>query len=140
MEQRAKTDRFTATMGVVPGYFHLNDGATLLEDVARIWQEEAAKVFSTTNCYVGAVCSPSLTVYNVAWGCPLGGERTVLLTGERNPFYYADGEVYRACAVVVLGLVAKRLEQATTQLSFSTVDFHYLDFREDGKREPDPKG
>lgn len=32
--------------------------------------------------YVGAVITPAKTVYHTEWGCPVGGENTVLITGS----------------------------------------------------------
>ena len=78
--------------------------------------------------YVGAVISRSKTVYNVDWGCPVGGEDTVLITGECNPQYTKLAD-YKSAVVETLRQTALALGQSTTQLCFLEAEFEYLDFR-----------
>jgi hypothetical protein len=123
-----KTLKFFASLGIVAGYGHNNDVETPELTAGKAWQEAAAAVFNETGTYVGAVISPSRTVYNIDWGCPVGGEVTVAITGECNPAYTAL-DAYRSAALEVLKRAALALGQSTTQITFSEVDFEYLDFR-----------
>jgi hypothetical protein len=125
-----KTVKFFASLGVVPGYGHDNvtdDNAAVI--AGHAWQEAAASVQKETSTYVGAVISPARTVYHVDWGCPVGGEKTVLITGECNPEYTAV-DSYKAAVKETLKRTAQALQQSTTQLTFQEVEFEYLDFRE----------
>ena len=124
-----KTVKFFANLGVVPGYGHENvTDESAIKIAGNAWQEAAASVFGEKKVYVGAVISPARTVYNTEWGCPVGGEVTVAITGECNPEYTKIDD-YKAAVVEVLTAAAKKLGQSTTQLTFQEVEFVYLDFR-----------
>jgi len=124
-----KTIKFFASLGVIPGYGHDNVTDSSAVDIAgNAWQEAAAAVFSSTGTYVGAVITPARTVYNKDWGCPVGGEKTVGITGECNP-EYTDLAAYKAAVVETLKRAALALGQSTTQLCFLEAEFEYLDFR-----------
>ena len=126
-----KTIKFFASLGVVGGYGHNNVAITDANAVAiagKAWQQAAGAVMKKYGTYVGAVISPARTVYHKDWGCPVGGEITVAITGECNPVY-TDLTAYKAAVLKVLKRTAKKLGQSTTQLTFSEVEFEYLDFR-----------
>jgi len=125
-----KTVKFFASLGVVPGYGHENvTDETAIKIAGNAWQEAAAAVFSEKNVYVGAVISPARTVYHTDWGCPVGGEVTVSITGECNPEYTKIDD-YKSAVVETLRQAALKLGQSTTQLTFQEVEFVYLDFRQ----------
>lgn len=123
-----KTIKFFASLGINEGYFHTNtikDSPTKI--VGEIWQENAKKEFETSGIYVGAVICNSKTVYNVDWGCPIGGETTVLITGEYNPnFYQKSNEKWKQSAINVLKNCSLLLKQSTAQITFVECDFHYI--------------
>lgn len=124
-----KTVKFFASLGVVPGYGHENvTDANAIEIAGNAWQGSAAKVFTETGTYVGAVVTPARTVYNKDWGCPVGGEITVSITGECNP-EYTKLDDYKKAVIETLRQTALKLGQSTTQLTFQEVEFVYLDFR-----------
>jgi hypothetical protein len=124
-----KTIKFFASLGVNPGYFHNNASAltetTVTEIVGQVWQEKALEYFNETQRHVGAVISPSKTVYKTEWGCPVGGEDTVLITGECNPAF-EKVEFYQEAVKEVLRRTAIELGQTTTQVTFQKAEFHYL--------------
>ena len=123
------TTKFFASLGVIPGYGHENvTDASAVDIAGNAWQEAAAKVMAASGTYVGAVISPARTVYNVDWGCPVGGEITVAITGECNPEYTKLAD-YKSAVVETLRQAALALGQSTTQITFSEVEFKYLDFR-----------
>ncbi|MFA5183939.1 MAG: hypothetical protein WC456_00250 [Patescibacteria group bacterium] len=125
-----KTTKFFASLGVVPGYGHDNATDASAVDIAgNAWQAAAAGVFAEQKVYVGAIITPARTVYHKDWGCPVGGELTVLITGERNPQYTAE-ENFKTAVVETLKRTAQALKQSTTQVTFQEVDMEYLDFRE----------
>lgn len=124
-----KTVKFFASLGVVAGYGHKNETTEPAELIAgKAWQEAAAEVMTATGTYVGAVITPAKTVYHLDWGCPVGGENTVLITGECNPEYTKIDD-YKVAVVETLRQTALALNQSTTQLTFSEVELEYLDFR-----------
>ena len=82
---------------------------------------------------MGAVISVSKTVYDREWGCPLGGEDTVLITGDRNPDFddpqmsvWMNIAKFQDSALKVLTAVSKRLKQSTSQITFEETDFCYI--------------
>lgn len=124
-----KTIKFFATLGLHEGYFHENNSVVEYWGKAeRIWQEEAEVLYQKTGVFIGAVFVNSKTVYHREWGCPEGGEDTVFITGECNPFY-TNPDIYKERVLELLRIVVLRLKQATSQISFLEVDFEYLDFR-----------
>jgi len=124
-----KTISFSATLGINPGYGHSNQKVSATEIVGKVWQEAAAEEMNQNGgTYVGAVIVDSKTVYHTDWGCPKGGEKTALITGECNP-EYTSIEDYKSAVVSTLERCAKKLEQSTTQVRFAEVELAYLDFR-----------
>lgn len=124
-----KTVKFFASLGVIPGYGHENVTDSSAVDIAgNAWQTAAAAVMAASGTYVGAVITSARTVYHTDWGCPVGGEKTVLITGECNP-EYTELAVYKAAVIKTLKQAALALGQSTTQLTFSEVELEYLDFR-----------
>ncbi len=124
-----KTIKFFASLGVVPGYGHDNvTDASAVDIAGNAWQEAAAKVMVASGNYIGAVITPARTVYHKDWGCPVGGEKTVSITGECNP-EYTEVSAYKAAVIETLKQTAMALGQSTTQLTFIEAEFDYLDFR-----------
>lgn len=124
-----KTVKFFASLGVNAGYGHENEIAEPTEVVVgKVWQEIAAKVMATSGTYIGAVISSAKTVYHTDWGCPVGGENTVFLTGECNP-EFTELAVYKIAATEVLRQVGNALEQSTTQICFVETEFEYLELK-----------
>ncbi len=129
-----KTIKFFASLGVISGYGHDNvTDVNATEIAGNAWQEAAKKVFEDSKTYIGAVISPAKTVYHTEWGCPVGGEVTVAITGECNPTYTA-ADAYKAAVIAVLEGAAKKLGQKTTQITFSEAEFEYLDFRSEEEK------
>ncbi len=127
-----KTIKFFASLGVKAGYGHDNVAVTETETpeatAGKAWQLAAAAVMAATGPYIGAVITAAKTVYNVDWGCPVGGEDTVAITGECNP-EYTEIAAYKAAVIETLRATALALGQSTTQLCFLEAEFEYLDFR-----------
>jgi hypothetical protein len=128
-----KTIKFFASLGVVAGYGHDNAAEPAELIAGKAWQTAAAAVMAASGTYIGAVISRSKTVYNVDWGCPVGGEDTVLITGECNPQYTKLAD-YKSAVVETLRQTALALGQSTTQLCFLEAEFEYLDFRTEGSK------
>jgi hypothetical protein len=132
-QKNMKTIIFFASLGVVAGYGHKNEAIASPEKIAgEAWQKAAEKIFTATGTYIGAVISPAVTVYHTEWGCPVGGEKTVNITGECNPAY-TKLETYKKAVVETLRETALSLEQSTTQLTFVEAEFEYLDFRKNSR-------
>lgn len=129
-----KTIKFFASMGITPGYFHNNENIDIwncdipIKKVSIIWQDCAKESLDNGLCtyHISAMIMDSLTVYNTDFGCPYGGERTAFITGEANPIFIKDLELYKKEVLIVLEMVSKVLRQSTTQITFTEVDFHYI--------------
>jgi hypothetical protein len=143
-----RTTQFSFNVGINSGYFHNNPTKPDIgiKIVNEIWQEEAVKVFDSTGIYVAALAHPVKTLYNEAWGCPKGGEDTVVLTGLLNPKFLSREDTFynyskdlvptgdaidkwQATVKIICEAVAKRLDQTTAYLSFSEIDFDYLELK-----------
>ena len=125
------TEEFSLNVGVNPGYAHNNTVTHVKNLVATTWQAEAEKVFKKTGVFVAGVVDARTTVYKEEWGCPKGGEDTVVVTGLRNPEFQKDAETWMESVKEVCKAVATALEQTTAYLTFTDVDFYYL--------KPEPK-
>lgn len=119
---------FSATFGVVAGYGHDNNASAPAEViVAAAWMAAMAEEFGTSGIAVGGVISPSRTAYLAVWGCPEGGEVTATVTGQSNPDFDKDVEVYKAAVLRMCAAVKAALQQNTVRVAFfEVVDFHYL--------------
>lgn len=123
-----KTMKFTATVGVVEGYHHKNEGTNnALKVVSNLWQEIAKNVLDGCGVYVSAILSTSVTVYHTDWGCPVGGEETVTLVGEANPAFTVDMTAWKEAVIAIVKELKVALKQSTIVVTFSEVDeFVYL--------------
>jgi len=123
----AKTLSFKLTIGVNEGYGHNNEAQNPTQVVATEWQKIAAEHFSETGRYISAVISPSVVVYHTEWGCPVGGETTVDISGSANPEFVHNIEEWRLDVLKVAKELKKVLKQSTLVVEFHEVeDFHYL--------------
>lgn len=145
------TIKFQASLGIIPGYDHNNESANFRKDVSMahsmgnydynpnvpartpteivglVWQEEAKKQFDITGIYAGANIWEGKTVYHTEWGCPNGGEVTVQISGEANPRFIENMDLFKNVVLTVLENCAQILGQTTTQITFTTGEFHYIE-------------
>jgi hypothetical protein len=123
----AKTIEFKATIGVVEGYGHDNEGAVdATAIVAKVWQDAAKREFEANGIYVSASVSPSKVVYHTDWGCPVGGEVAATVAGSANPAFTEDLEAWKQAVLRVVGGVKAELKQTTVVVEFGEVEHHYL--------------
>lgn len=123
------TTQFTLNVGIHPGYFHDNKlfgSQDVVDFVSRLWQKKAEETFKVNGVYVGAVVQNAKTVYRPEWGCPEGGEETVVISGLRNPEFQKNDDVWRVAVSMTALKVGAALQQTTAYLTFSTVTFMYL--------------
>lgn len=120
--------KFSATLGVVPGYGHGNIGADAPAEriVASAWQQAAAEVMDATGVYVSAVVAPSLTVYATACGCPEGGEVSATVSGCQNLEFCPDSGAYRTAVEAVVARCKKLLRQSTVFIEYTEATTVYL--------------
>jgi len=121
----AKTLKFTAVIGYVPGYGHKNEGREGT-DPRRVWQSAAKEEFDESGYYVSATAVDGHTVYHEDWGCPVGGERTVVFSGSANPEFTANMDEWRESVIRVAKESKRSLEQTTVVIEFAKVDHVYL--------------
>jgi hypothetical protein len=125
---------FTATFGLVPGYFVSQQDGADIHSFDVLWQTCMQKEYDESGIVISVVVNESKTVYPVAFGCPLGGEDTVTVSGCMNPAYFKDsGNLYntdlyiwRAAVGRVVKAVKEALKQTTVTLIFSESSVLYL--------------
>jgi hypothetical protein len=129
-----KTDRFTATIGVTPGYSHDNEVAISLAEFAGLWQQAATETLEEVGVYPVAVLSTATAVYPGIAGCPPEGEAVFVIMGVRNPAYVPEPWHHAvAWAVEKLRL---HLDQVTAQIAFDIVEMAYLVSENDAPVKP----
>ena len=125
-----KTNEFSATIGVISGY----QGEECLKqfskidklELAKVWQKEALKEMNNSGIYVSAIINYSHSLYNVYWGCPIGGEPTYTLEGSRNPQFCKDEEKWKQAVRNVVKSVKQHFKQSTITLNFREVEQEYI--------------
>lgn len=120
-----KTLRFEIVSGVNKGYFN-GRGINLLDDVSILWQKIAAKEFELSGVYVSAVIKNSKTVYHENWGCPKGGEYTVVITGVANKEFIDDLKKWKNIVLRLAKLLKEGLNQSTLTCEFLDTELHYF--------------
>lgn len=122
-----KTIRFEIVSGINKGYFNesinKNDNLTL---VGEIWQKIAGEEFEKSNIYISAVIRESKTVYNEIWGCPKGGEETVIITGVANYEFIKDIEEWKGSVIRLAKKLKDILGQNTMTCEFINTELHYF--------------
>jgi len=124
-----KTLSFRIIAGIAEGYFHNVKGVAepaLVHKVSVLWQELAAEEFNKSNIYVSALVQPGAVVYHQQWGCPVGGESVVVLSGSANPNFVEDLNAWRDVVVKLAKELKKQLSQSTLTIEFFETDLVYL--------------
>jgi len=124
-----KTLSFKLAVGVAEGYFHNISGVAengLVEKVAKIWQELTANEFDESEIYVSAIAQPGSVIYHTDWGCPVGGESVVVLSGSANPTFVKNLNAWKETVLKLARQLKKELKQSTLSVEFFETDFIYL--------------
>ncbi|KGM98510.1 hypothetical protein IRP63_03255 [Clostridium botulinum] len=121
-----KTLKFEIVTGVNKGYFHNNEQNDILNLVGNLWQKIAKREFEKSNIYVSAVMKASKIIYNEAWGCPEGGEETIVITGVANREFINDLEVWKNIILKLAQQLKNELQQVTLTCEFSEVEMFYF--------------
>jgi hypothetical protein len=125
---------FTATFGLVPGYFVSQQDGADIHTFDVLWQTYMQKEYDESGIVISVVVNESKTVYPVAFKCPLGGEDTVTVSGVYNPayrqplpsLYNDDLTKWRAAVLRVISAVKAALKQTTVTVIFSESQVLYL--------------
>ncbi|HAG42116.1 MAG TPA: hypothetical protein DCL31_00285 [Clostridium sp.] len=121
-----KTLKFEIVTGINKGYFHANEQTTNLALVGELWQRLANKIYEESGIYVSAIIRESKAVYNEEWGCPIGGEDTVILTGVANQEFVDDIEKWKDTVIKLAKELKNRLKQSTLTCEFMDTELHYF--------------
>lgn len=122
-----KTLKFEIVTGIKAGYKNLKAGEKDKENiVANLWQKNAKEEFEVTGIYVSAVIKRSYTVYNEDFGCPKGGERTVVITGVAYDEYAYNIENWKNTVIVLAKKLKSQLKQEKISCEFMETEFLYL--------------
>ncbi|UZW14960.1 hypothetical protein OSC52_03705 [Clostridium pasteurianum] len=120
------TLKFEIITGINEGYKYNNKSEKDLHKVEILWQNVAKNLFTKTGIYISAVISKNKTVYNVDWGCPVGGEDTYRITGIANPEFVTDLEMWKDAVLEATKILKNELKQSTINCEFSKVEFYYF--------------
>lgn len=118
-----KTDKFEFTIGVTEGYFHNNENNNV--NFVELVDKCARETEKLTGVYISFNIIPIITLYKTEWGCPVGGERTYILSAIRNPKFNNDKSLWKNSCVNVLLRLKNELKQVTVSGEFSEVEFVY---------------
>lgn len=121
-----KTLRFEIVSGVNEGYFHDNKYSSVVNFTASLWQKIARKEFETSGVYISAVIKSSKTVYHEAWGCPKGGEETVVITGVANKEFVDNIDKWKNTVIKLAKQLKKEFKQSTLTCEFLETELHYF--------------
>lgn len=121
-----KTLRFEIVAGINRGYFHANNQKDSLNIVGNLWQKIAKEEFEISGIYVSAVIKPSKTIYNEQWGCPKGGEETVVITGVANKEFVEDIKQWKKSVIKLAKELKAKLKQSTLTCEFIETELHYF--------------
>jgi hypothetical protein len=120
------TLRFEIVSGINKGYLKKENYTNSLELVGEVWQRIAKEEFDKSNIYVSAVIKPSKTVYNEVWGCPKGGEETVVITGVANKEFINNVDEWKQCVIRLAKILKMELGQNTMTCEFMNTELYYL--------------
>lgn len=120
------TLRFEIVVGINRGYFNYIQRKSYLRSIGAIWQDLAKKEFDNSNLYISAVIKPSITIYNEKWGCPRGGEDTVVITGVANEEFIQDIENWKNTVIKLAKQLKEKLGQSTITCEFMKTELYYF--------------
>ena len=121
-----KTLRFEIVTGINKGYINTNLKKDSIKLVGEIWQRIALEEYKSSNIYVSAVMRRSTTIYNIDWGCPIGGEDTVVITGVANYEFVDDIELWKKTVIKLANQLKEELQQVTMTCEFMESELYYL--------------
>lgn len=122
-----KSIGFNIVIGINKGYFHSNEAQKNIEKISELCNKLAENIFKVYNLYISTVISNSKTVYRKEWGCPKGGEDTFSISGDNNPQFNKDLDLYKSCVFIFARKLKEELKQSTVSIVFRDIDFLYLD-------------
>lgn len=117
---------FEFVVGVNPGYFHDNPCSTPLIVVSDAWNKAAEQCLADGGSYIPVVMHEAKAVYRREWGCPIGGETVVVVSGVRNPEFNPVPVQWSACVTLICETVRTLLGQTTATLRITPCHFAYL--------------
>ncbi|GAA0182521.1 hypothetical protein SH2C18_48880 [Clostridium sediminicola] len=121
-----KSIKFEIVTGINKGYFHNNESGNNIQRVSKLWQKIAKEEFDRSGIYVSAIILESKTVYNEDWGCPPGGEDTVVITGVANLEFVDNLSHWKDTVLNLAKKIKSKLEQKTITCEFRDVEMRYI--------------
>ena len=91
--------------------------------IGELYKEQALVVMGETGLYISSVMQAGACLYNTEWGCPVGGEPSVIFTGSLNPAFVGDDgwvgmEKWKHAVTLVSARMKTALKQTTATLEF----------------------
>lgn len=117
---------WTATIGLVPGYGHDNQGADLAfrrQTLVREWFRAMRETKAETGFVVSAVMDDALVLYPHE-SCPASGEVAVRLTGSSNPGHVPEDRIasFMDAVEATVRRVQAAMEQRTVRIEFHRIE------------------
>lgn len=119
------TIHWILTLGLQEGYHTEQQEIPTLSQVGKIYQEIAEEVYQETKIYISASIQSAHTLYRKEWGCPEGGEETVLLMGGCNPAF-AHPKAYEEVLKKLVKRLKQRFHQKTVMLEIMPANAIYM--------------
>ena len=93
------------------------------------WQEFAKEYYIETGVYVSAIANFGKAVYNLEWGCPLHGERTITFNCTANPAFINANDI-KIYENGISNKLKKYFKQNTVTITKMYADVFYIDNNE----------
>lgn len=113
------------TLGLQEGYHTAQQTNMPISRIGEIYQDIAEQVYRETQVYISANIQSSKTLYRSEWGCPAGGEETVILSGCCNPVF-TNPKAYVDVIKILANRLKKRFKQKTVMLEIINSNVLYL--------------
>ena len=126
-----KSLRFVLTLGVNEGYVN-NASQPDMAAIGELYKTEALAVMEETGLYISSVMQAGACLYNTEWGCPVGGEPSVIFAGSLNPAFLPEGEgwigveKWKRAVQILADRMKTALKQTTATLEFVETEYLYM--------------
>lgn len=115
-------------LGINPGYSHENEIVADLPNHTITDRIQNALLTAEQECgiYVPFTVCAGVVLYKSDWGCPVGGEQSVLLEATRNPEFNPDEQEWKEAVLCAARALKFAFGQSTLTVTFQVAEIEYL--------------